>query len=201
MFSKYICVLWSNFYNIHIFKVPVSYEESHMPSGCRMNKQSGLYEISRSGQLILSFYPLRLLCTLENPISSSQIIVPDLTCRHRIRRKEENYFTVPLQSPLSGNSKYNKHKLNSETCLSKTIANSRTTDITHGKKIIMKQMYWLLMNWSVIHTKKSKDTLCSSFGHANCTDSSELQKALVSPSISSPFNQNLLYLVYFTLDS
>lgn len=111
-----------------------------------MDKQSGWYEISRSGQLILSFYPLRLPCTLENSISSSQILVPDLPCKHRVRRKKgENYPTAPLQSPLSGNSKYNRHKLNSETCLSKSNVILRT-NTTHGKKIITKQMYQSLMN-------------------------------------------------------
>ena len=97
----------------------------HMPFGWqRMNKQSGLCEISRSGQLILSFYPLRSTYALGNPISISQMLVPDVICKHRVRRKKgENYFMVPLQSPLFGSSKYNEHKLSCETCLSKINAN------------------------------------------------------------------------------
>lgn len=61
-----------------------------------MKKQSGLCEISRSGQLILSLYPLTSPHALGNPFSSSQILVPDLIYKHRIRRKKgENYFTDP----------------------------------------------------------------------------------------------------------
>lgn len=61
----------------------------------------------------------------------------------------------------------------------------RTTNITYGKETVMKQMPELLMKQSVINIVKSihpppKDTLGSSFWHATCIDSSELQNAPVS---------------------
>lgn len=50
-------------------------------------------------------------------------------------------------------------------------------------------------------THPTKGTLGSSFWLATCIDSAELQNALVSHSISSPFIQNLLHLMYFILQA
>lgn len=85
-----------------------------------MNKQTDLWDICRLGQLILFLYPLRSPCALGNPISSPWLT---LYTRTKWNERRKLFYSPFLQSPLSGSSKYNEHKLNCETCLSKTNAN------------------------------------------------------------------------------